>query len=203
MRALPTCSADQRVPTGRRTALPCAATRGRMHLHIRRALLAVLLTLTACGSSGESAPAPSASTLKPLLGNEDRAVAAYRGMWTAYAEAGQTADPTHPSLARYADGKALAALREALRGFRQLGQRTQGAPVLAPNVAKRSAAADGRPATVEVVDCVDTTQWLVYAQDGELADDKPGGRRRLGATVTEVGGVWKVTLFGVREVGTC
>ncbi|WP_173071055.1 hypothetical protein [Phytohabitans houttuyneae] len=98
---------------------------------------------------------------------------------------------------------ALTALQGALRGFRQMGQRTQGAPTLAPAVAGRSNAARGRPATVEVVDCVDTTRWLVYARNGELVDDEPGGRRKVGATVTETGGVWKVTLFGVREVGTC
>lgn len=156
------------------------------------------------GNASSPAPVPSlrAPSQDASSTADARAIAAYRGMWNAYAAAGEVADPTHGDLAQYATGDALESLTGALDGYRRKEQVMKGRPVMNPRVASRS---PGNPIRqVEVEDCADSTHWLVYDKSGALADDEPGGRRSIGATVKDTGGgVWKVSLFGVREVGTC
>lgn len=153
-----------------------------------------------------SAPAPVPSLRAPSQDARStadaKAIAAYRGMWNAYAAAGETADPTHGDLAQYATGDALESLTGALDGYRKKKQVMKGRPVMKPRVASRSA---GNPIRqLEVEDCADSTDWLVYDESGALTNDEPGGRRFIAATVKDTGGgVWKVSLFGVHEVGTC
>ncbi|MET8763061.1 hypothetical protein [Lentzea sp. NPDC004782] len=58
---------------------------------------------------------------------------------------------------------------------------------------------------MRVTDCGDSTNALKYRKDsGQLADDVPGGKRRITATVEkQADGTWKVTDFGVLDLGTC
>ena len=60
------------------------------------------------------APSPDARSTA-----DAKALAAYRGMWSAYAAAGETADPTRGDLAQYTTGEALKALSGALDGYRK------------------------------------------------------------------------------------
>jgi hypothetical protein len=74
---------------------------------------------------------------------------------------------------------------------------SKGAPRLEPQVI--SATSD----EVAVRDCLDDTHWLEYKLNGELKDNVPGGHHRTDATVRRSGGVWKVSYFYMREVGSC
>ena len=155
-------------------------------------------------ASASRAPVPSlrAPSEDARSTADAKAIAAYRGMWNAYASAGESVEPGHGDLARYTTGDALDALSEALDGYSKKDQVMKGRPVLNPRVLSRS---PGNPVRqMEIKDCADTSDWLVFDKNGAPADDEPGGRRSIGATVKDTGnGVWKVSLFGVREVGTC
>ena len=61
------------------------------------------------------------------------------------------------------------------------------------------------PTTVIVRDCSDSTNALKYrADNGQPANDGPGGRRLINATVEKQSdGSWKVSDFGVQPVGSC
>ena len=60
-------------------------------------------------------------------------------------------------------------------------------------------------ARIGITDCGDSTNWLKYRKDnGMLADDVPGGRRLIKATVEKQSdGTWKVSDYGVHEIGSC
>ncbi|WP_431895550.1 hypothetical protein [Micromonospora haikouensis] len=130
------------------------------------------------------------------------ALEAYRGMWRAYAKAGLTADADEPELARYASGTALTTLTSGLSAYRSKGQALKGEYVSNPQAS--GASPSSRPTAVTVADCLDDANFLVYDASGKRADDEPGGRRATRATVSDLGAEgWKVTSFGVQEVGTC
>ncbi|ROO62976.1 hypothetical protein EDC02_4985 [Micromonospora sp. Llam0] len=167
----------------------------------------LLLGLAGCDSSvptgqGSSAPSLSAPAQSTRGSAEQQALAAYEGMWQAYAAAGLTADPDEPDLARYASGQALTTLRDGLAQYREDDQFLKGDLVTHPQVT--DASPDPDPTSVTVTDCLDDTKFLVYKRSGELVDDAPGGRRYTKATVTNLGAEgWKVTSFGVQAVNTC
>jgi hypothetical protein len=123
-------------------------------------------------------------------------------MWTAYQSAASTANPDDPALATYATGTALTTLTNGLKSIRDRGLVAKGQFVLTPQVTLLEPA--DAPKKIEITDCADSTSFLLYRSTGELADDDPGGRRRILATAQDIGeGTWKVVSFGVREVGTC
>lgn len=161
------------------------------------------LTLTACtsGDPGNepsivpSSPTPGASMSS--TGTEDAAVAAYRGMWAAFAEAAKTSDPDAPDIRRYASGNALKLIVGGLVTNRSQGKVVKGDLVLNPKATVVS------PTEETILDCVDATRWLEYRANGELWDDKPGGKHRTTATVENVGGTWKVSTFNLEGTGTC
>lgn len=171
--------------------------------------VALAMMLTGCadggtGSSGNSPTTPGVSApQQDARGSaEELALAAYRGMWRAYAKAGLTADANEPELARYASGRALKTLTSGLAAYRSKGHVLKGESVSNPQAAAASLSSD--PATVTVTDCLDDTNFLVYDASGKRVDEEPGGRRATRATVTDLGAEgWKVTSFGVQEVGTC
>jgi hypothetical protein len=142
-------------------------------------------------------PAPS---VDDLAGQE--ALAAYRGMWEDFVTAGTTSDWRSPDLGRHATGVALTNLSRGLYADSANGLVTRGAPVLSPEV--RSVEPAGAPTRVVVTDCGDSTNWLKYREDGSLATQSPGGRRLINAVVErQSDGSWKVSDYGVQELGSC
>jgi hypothetical protein len=131
------------------------------------------------------------------------ALAAYRGMWQDFVEAGHTSDWQSPKLGQYATGVALTNLSRGLYADHYNGLVTKGEPTLNPSVSSVESPND--PKKITVTDCGDSTHWLKYrADNGQPADNTPGGRRLINAVVQEqADGSWKVTEYGVHEVGSC
>jgi hypothetical protein len=148
---------------------------------------------------------PVASTpVDPVAAAERAALGAYRCMWAAYDAAGRApaADPDDDRLERCASGDALQALVAGLTSMRDDRRVIEGEVVLSPEVVRLEP--QGSPTSARVRDCGDSTNWLtVYLETGEVTDD-PRGRQLIVADLEDVGGgMWKVTSFGVREVGSC
>lgn len=180
--------------------------------------LVVAVVLAGCGGGNDepAATAPSSSLspslepsaspspADPVAFAEQRAVAAYEGLWAAYDAAGRApeADPDDPQLAEFAQDRALDVLVSGLESLRERGEVIEGEVVLHPEVVELTPR--DVPSEVEIEDCGDSTDWLtVDAQTGEVSDD-PRGRQLVFATVRDVGdGQWKVVDFAVREVGSC
>lgn len=76
-----------------------------------------------------------------------------------------------------------------------------GRPTFSPRVTEVTPFAS--PATVAIVDCMDSTHWREYTAAGRLRDNKSGGKHRATATVGLLDGTWKVTRLQVEGVGTC
>lgn len=131
------------------------------------------------------------------------AVSAYRAMWDGFAVAGTTADSGSELLGQHAAGAALDKLKRSLQSDREKGLVTRGKPVLDPKVSAADPADD--PRKITITDCGDSTNWLKYRKDsGMLANDVPGGRRLIKASVEkQADGTWKVSDYGVHEVGSC
>jgi hypothetical protein len=173
-----------------------------------------LLSLVACTGSKPSdagssptpsvhAPvhAPSASPTDPRLTAVQDALTAYRGMWQAYIAASNAGDPQSPDLAKYASGSALTTLVTGLTNNKSKGLTTKGSPQLNP--VQTGFSPDDAPTSVTVGDCLDDSHWLLYKPTGDLADNTPGGRHRVTATVVKGDEGWKVTAFAAQGVGTC
>ncbi|GAA4731644.1 hypothetical protein [Phytohabitans rumicis] len=169
-----------------------------------------VLALAAAGCSDTTSPASDDPASAPSLSAppqsmrsaaEAQALAAWQGMWQAYARAGLTANSADPDLARYARDRALATLTAGLKSYKDKGQVLKGEIVTDPRVS--NATPDVDPTTVTITDCVDDSRFLVYKASGELLNDIPGGRRSALATVTKSNGGWKVSSFGVQDPDTC
>lgn len=179
------------------------------------AVLAVgvaMATVAACSSGPASSP-PLSTAQPPAQGSptttlsvvdkaKQAALAAYRGMWQDFVAAGRTSDWQSAALGRYATGIALTNLSRGLYADHYNGLVTRGEPVLSPSVS--SVDPPDNPAKIIMTDCGDSTHWLKYrADNGQLADT-PGGRRLINAIVEKQSdGSWKVSDFGVHDVGTC
>jgi len=127
---------------------------------------------------------------------------AYRGMWKAYVEAIRIPDPAYPDLARYTQGDALKVFVNGLTSVQRDGLVGKGDVTLHPSVTGVNPNAS--PPTVEIKDCVDTSQSHLVKKDGSPYQDTPGGRRSATATVAHLAdGTWKVASFALLAVGTC
>jgi hypothetical protein len=177
----------------------------RVRTKRRWAALAAVVAL-AGGCHGSSSPEPSdasqdaaagASSPSPSSSIEDQAVAAYVAMWKDAAVASRTSDVDHPRLDDHATGAALMLLQYVMREHAKDGHLARGAPRHNVLVAKSSA--DGRV----LRDCMDSTDWLMYKQNGELVNDVPGSHRRVDATVKRRGDAWVVTDLFMHERATC
>lgn len=172
-------------------------------------------TLVACGSGTFNAPASSASSFgqvgtplpeessSPAGAARESALAAYRGMWQDFVTAGTTSDWQSPKLGQHATGVALTNLSRGLYADHYNGLITKGEPILSPTVSSVEPPDD--PRKIIVTDCGDSTNWLKYrADNGQLADNKPGGRHSINAIVEkQADGSWKVSDYGVHDPGTC
>lgn len=174
---------------------------------------AAVIVLAACssgtGAGSSSAPtAPpftsaSTSIASPVDKAKQDALAAYLGMWQDFVAASATSDWQSSKLGRYATGTALNTLSRGLYADHYKGLVTKGEPTHSAQVSTVEPPAN--PTKGVVTDCSDSTNALKYrADNGQLADNTPGGRRLINGIVERQGdGSWKVSDFGVREVGSC
>lgn len=177
------------------------------------AVSTVGLALTSCDSGPASATAtttapaqpssaPPTTPASPMDQAKQAALTAYRGMWHDFVVAGTTSDWQSASLGQYATGIALTNLSRGLYADHYNGLVTKGEPVLSPSVSSADPATD--PKKIIITDCGDSTHWLKYRADNGQLDDTPGGRRLINAIVEkQADGSWKVTDFGVHDVGSC
>lgn len=185
-----------------------------------RVVLAVLASLVLVGvgcSTPASEPdnaqrptptqvrAPSPSPEDPVEAARSAALAAYTGMWRAYDQAGRApaADPDDPALAEVTSGDALEGLMTALGRLRDQGLVFEGTHELTATELVELSPTDA-PTSAKIEDCLDESDWKVVRADGGEYEDEPGGRRAVFADV-ELGddGLWRVTGFALRAVGTC
>lgn len=152
----------------------------------------ILVTPTTTAST--TAPSPTAAA--------ESALAAYRGMWTSYAEALSIPDPNYAALRSYAAGTALDHLVDGITRTKADGKKSTGAIVLSPVVDGPAPAASAT--SVNVRDCMNTADFLLVRIDGAPFQDTPGGMRLCTATVErQADGTWKVVTYALRGVGTC
>ncbi|MDG4790180.1 hypothetical protein O7626_30385 [Micromonospora sp. WMMD1102] len=168
---------------------------------------ASVLLSAACNSGDRSEPQPTPATsptsaaVEPSAAAEGDAVAAYRGMWDAFVEAGKVSDPDAPVLRRYASHQALRLIVTALHTNRQQKEVILGELVIDPKVTALTPAGDPTKATI--LDCVNDEKWLEHKASGGLVNDEPGGRHRTTATVDRTAEGWRVSSFILEEAGTC
>jgi hypothetical protein len=123
-------------------------------------------------------------------------------MWTADAQAAQTADWRAPYLSRYASGDALQVLTGGLYADHANGLISRGAPVNNPKVT--AVEPPNAPTGVMISDCSDDRNWVRSKADGSSFTDTPGGLHRIVAEVRlDTDGAWRVSEFGVGAVGSC
>jgi hypothetical protein len=171
--------------------------------------MAATAAVAGCQKGGTPAPvAPTTPGLSAPTSSEgesidEQALASYANLLAAYAKAGRTANPDEPDLANYATGNALKTLRTGLSSYRAKNQVIKGAYGSSPRVTATSS--PGVETTMlTITDCLDGANFLVYKKSGGLANNTPGGRHATTALVRRVvGGTWKVTDIGIREVGSC
>lgn len=179
-----------------------------------RALAAAMIVVgvavaAGCSSSGGPAPAPSSPPTtvvstppspSGLAGQE--AVLTYQRMWDAFGAAAQTSDWQSTELRRYTSGYALDQLVQSLQADQVQGVVTRGKFTTAPRVV--SAQPDTEPTVVRLSDCGDDSSTMrVRAKDGTVLPGGQSGRHQIDAEVRRDHGVWTVTDFRLKDVGTC
>jgi len=173
-------------------------------------LVAALVLLGAGCSSNKSGgtpantPAPTTSapaSLGPSAAAERDALIAYRGMWSAFVEAGKASDPDSPDLRKYASDQALSLIVSALYTNREQKEVILGELKIDPKVTALTPA--DAPTEAKILDCVNDEKWLEYKASGGLANDVPGGKHRTTATVKRGAEGWKVSSFTLEGSGTC
>jgi hypothetical protein len=177
------------------------------------------VVVAGCSSGSSSDPAPAAgspsgsgptspssappSSVSPTDVARQQAISAYLGMWEDMAAAGETSNWQDARLGQHATGTALTNVTRGLYADKTNGLVSKGRPKNAPQVS--SVEPQAAPTKVIIADCGDSTNWLQYrADNGQPADNSPGGRREINAVVEMQGdGAWRVTDFGVHGIGTC
>lgn len=189
----------------------CRPFSGRAAIATAAVLLA---TVTSCSSPEASPPrgptpkATSASAATTTSASPDnvagqQAIAVYEGMWADFVAAGRTSDWESKRLGDHATGLAVTNMSRALYADKKNGLVTKGEPVLRPEV--DSVKPSSNPTKVIITDCGDSSETQkYYAKTGKPLKGSPGGRHRINAVVEkDSGGQWKVTDYGVHEVGSC
>jgi predicted lipid-binding transport protein (Tim44 family) len=177
-----------------------------------RIALVVLLALAACTSKPKPsptatpdaslhAPSPAVSSLDPRA-EVQRAVAAYTNLLNAFTASSNAGTDDTTELAKYATGSALQRLSKGLADNKAKGLHSQGTPGIDPPHVTEIAPTND-PTTVVVTGCIDSTHWLLYKSNGQLADNTPGGRRSTSAQIDKSGGIWKVSSLAIQGVGSC
>jgi hypothetical protein len=124
-------------------------------------------------------------------------------MWDDMAVASEASDWQDPRLGQHATGTALTNITRGLYADKANGLITKGRPKNSPQVTFVEPPAV--PNKVIIADCGDDSHWQHYRADtGQPANDGPSGRRQINAVVErQQDGAWRVTDFGIHEVGTC
>ncbi|MDA8370664.1 MAG: hypothetical protein M0026_12485 [Nocardiopsaceae bacterium] len=157
---------------------------------------------TGCAALPDRDPGPvlpsgvSASVPAPPVSDEDAALAAYQDMWATVVDASHAGGGEPANLDRYATGKALAQLSAALEETDAEGVEVSGEPELDPEIL--GASPSPLAETVEIRDCVNDSAWNLG-----MTAAKQGEPRRVDATVTHDGLVWRVSDLRIWEPGTC
>lgn len=151
-------------------------------------------------STAVTAPSMSASSADAA---KSAAMTAYNGMWRTFVAAAATADWQSPTLGEYATGTALTTLTRGLHSDHERGVVTKGEPTHTTVVTAVEPLES--PMRIVISDCSDSSGALKYrADNGQLVGNAAGGRRLINGIVErQADGVWKVSDFGVHEVGTC
>ena len=158
---------------------------------------------TTTPSPTSAANASTAVSASPADAAKQLAITAYLGMWRNYVDAATTSDWQSPKLAEFASGTALSTMSRGLYNDHYNGLVSRGRPVNNPTVA--SAEPSASPTRIVISDCGDSTNWKKYRADNDQpVTGDPGGRRLINAVVDrQADSSWKVSDFGVREVGSC
>jgi hypothetical protein len=151
--------------------------------------------------SSTMSPAASSQTADPSPDVRDTAVQVYLAMWADWVEAAKTADYQSPKLTDHAASQALQLISMGLQRAHQRNVVVKGQPTFSPRVVKVTP--QTTPVAVTIQGCADDSNWLNYTADGQLADNTPGGKHRIDATVGLLSGQWIVTHLQVGQVGTC
>lgn len=151
-------------------------------------------------TSASPSSAPSAAAETPDQAKQ-HAIDAYVGMQQSFLKASELGDPAYAELPKYAHGVALARLTDGLKANQAKGLLGRGEAVYRPRV--ESLTPPTAPTKASVRDCMDTSKTSRYKANGDPFQDSPGGLRLVLADVERIDGVWKVTAFGVRGVGSC
>lgn len=151
-------------------------------------------------TSRQSSPTTSASPADVARAN---AIEVYKAMWADFVAAGRTSDWKSERLGDHATGIALTNMSRALYADKKNGLVTKGEPVLRPEV--DTVKPRSNPTMVIIADCGDSSETQkYYVTTGKPFKGSPGGRHRINAVVKkDSGGRWKVTDYGVHEVGSC
>jgi hypothetical protein len=162
----------------------------------------------AANPSGDSAPTSPTSIAPPSSASpadtaKAAALNAYDGMWRTFVTAAATADWQSSKLGDHATGIALTKLTRGLHSDHERGVVTKGEPT--HTVVVSTIEPQTNPVRVVLSDCSDSSGALKYrADNGQLVDNAAGGRRLINGVVErQADGAWKVSDFGVHEVGTC
>ncbi|MEV8321426.1 hypothetical protein AB0Q95_45530 [Streptomyces sp. NPDC059900] len=145
-------------------------------------------------------------TAVPSETAQERAIAAYLGMWQDVAEAGSASDWKSPQLAWHATGQALDAISGGMHTDHRNGLVSRGHPESPPSVSRADPAAD--PTRVVLSDCRDASRWLKHGQYRQQNGDHPAGSPRERQTITaevtkQHSGEWKVTRLADEGAGSC
>jgi hypothetical protein len=180
------------------------------------ATVVVVMGMASCGSSPQATTEPVMAPSVPVAPSQfpsagvtpdelarQHAAQAYQDMFADFVAAGRTSDWRSPALGKHATGRALTNLTRGLYADHFNGFVTMGEPRLNPRVV--AANPQGDPTSVLVHDCGDSTKFAKRRADsGQPANDSPGGRQFIQATVQKRrDGSWKVSDFGIRGVGSC
>jgi hypothetical protein len=176
-------------------------------------LVAVLAAgpVAGCGAQPEAAarPLPTPAEAAPTHSAADEqaareaALAAYAGYLAASRTASRRGDPYHPQLARFLADPLLTRVRLAIREAKEHGAMRTGTLVSDPTVTAVSL--DTVPATVEIQDCLDATNYrLVYVKTKKVVPGSGAGRHLATATATRYpDGRWLINSGTAHEDQPC
>jgi len=152
-------------------------------------LLAAVVGLAGChggtpaGSGGSSSPSvsasPSSSVDRAVADATAKALAAYNGFRRAVVTAEASADYNNKDLPKFAADPALSQVKADLYQKQQQGFVMTGRPQWSPAVG--SVNVTTRPYTVQITDCLDTTNWTTVDKAGKPVG-VPGQAKRYVVT---------------------